>query len=170
MVSRQRQYRCRRTITRFRPLGLRTNIDPPLFVPLAASPAFSDSTASQRNQLVADLIAAEAAREGAVMGSTHEDGSRAWKRFSLYLDSIGLSNNTFLDSFTRPQPNKIIGCLAMAMREGRFSHRSHGTLACGTVRNTISSVSQTFREHGRPNPTNDEDLWQLKSTLRHFRF
>ena len=107
---------------------------------------------------MADLIAAEAAREGAVTRSTHNDGSRAWKRFCLYLDSIGLSNDTFLDSFTRPQRNKIIGCFAMAMREGRFSHKSHGTLACGTVRNTISSVSQTFREHGRPNPTKDEDL------------
>ena len=45
----------------------------------------------------------------------------------------------------------------MAMREGRFARQSHGTLAEGTVRGTISFVSSSFRDNGRANPTKDED-------------
>ena len=45
----------------------------------------------------------------------------------------------------------------MALREGRFSGPSHGTLVEITIRGAISYVSQTFRENDRPNPTKDED-------------
>ena len=45
----------------------------------------------------------------------------------------------------------------MALREGRFSGPSHGTLVESTIRGAISYVSQTFRENDRPNPTKDKD-------------
>ena len=45
----------------------------------------------------------------------------------------------------------------MAVREGEFSGPAYDTLAEGTVRGTISYVSQTFRENDKPNPTRDED-------------
>ena len=45
----------------------------------------------------------------------------------------------------------------MALREGRYSGPSHGTLVESTIRGAISYVSQTFRENDRPNPTKDED-------------
>ena len=38
-------------------------------------------------------------------------------------------------------------------------------MASGTIRNTISDISSTFRENGRPNPTKDEDL-QLSFILQ----
>jgi len=57
----------------------------------------------------------------------------------------------------------------MALRQGRYSGKAHDTLASGTIKNTISDVSSTFRENGRPNPTKDDDL-QLSFVLqRQFR-
>jgi hypothetical protein len=118
---------------------------------------------------VADIVAAETSREGAVTGGTHENQARSWRRFSQYLESIGLGHDIFLDSFTRSQRNKILGAFALALREGRFSRASHDTLAVGTIRNSILDVCATFRENGRPNPTKDNDL-QLSFLLhRQFR-
>jgi len=57
----------------------------------------------------------------------------------------------------------------MALRQGRYSGKAHDTLATGTIRNSISDISSTFRENGRPNPTKDDDL-QLSFLLqRQFR-
>jgi hypothetical protein len=129
----------------------------------------SNSTAAQRNQLVADLIAAETSREGAVTGGTHENHAWSWHRFSRYLESIGIGHAIFLDSFTRSQQNKIIGAFAMALQQGQFSGPSHDTLAVGTIQNTISDIYATFRENGRPKPTKNDDL-QLSFILhRQFR-
>ncbi len=83
----------------------------------------------------------------------------------MYLDSIGLSHDPYLESFTRSQRNRIIGAFAMALRQGRYSGKAHDTLASGTIRNTISDVSSTFWENGRPNPTKDKDL-QLSFILQ----
>jgi hypothetical protein len=113
---------------------------------------------------MADLIAAEIAREGAVTGGTHESQARSWSRFQQYAESIGLGGDVFLDSFTRPQRNKIMCAFAVAMRQARFSGPSHDRLAEGTIRNSISDVCSTFRENGRPNPTKDDDM-QLSFVL-----
>ena len=56
----------------------------------------------------------------------------------------------------------------MALREGRFLSAAHDKLASGTIRNSISDISATFRENGQPNPTKDGDL-QL-SFILHRRF
>jgi hypothetical protein len=50
---------------------------------------------------MADLFAAEIAREGAVTGSTLEDQARAWARWKEYANSIGLEQGHFLDDFYR---------------------------------------------------------------------
>ena len=104
-----------------------------------------------------NLAAAEAAREGAATGKTHEDQSRAWSRCKKYCGSIGIVEDNFLDHFRRGQRIRLIGASAVAVREGRFSGPSYDTLAELTVRGDISFVSQTFRENDRPNPTKYED-------------
>ena len=53
----------------------------------------------------------------------------------------------------------------MALRQGQYSGKAHDTLASGTIQNTISDVSLTFRENGQPNPTKDKDL-QLSFMLQ----
>ena len=104
-----------------------------------------------------DLAAAEAAREGAVTRTTHEDQARAFRRWRDWCDQIGLIEDYFLDNFTKGQRIRLMGAFAMAMRNARFSGPAHDTLAEGTIRGTISYVASTFRENDRPNPTKDED-------------
>ena len=57
----------------------------------------------------------------------------------------------------------------MALREGRFSGQNVNPLAESTVRNSISFVASTFREHHRPNPTRDEDGELSRLLSRQFR-
>jgi hypothetical protein len=58
---------------------------------------------------VADLIAAEAFRQEAVTGKTQKDQDRAFRRWILYVESIGLGHNTFLDGFSRAGRIKLMG-------------------------------------------------------------
>jgi hypothetical protein len=106
---------------------------------------------------LADLAAAEVAREGAVTGKTHEDQARAFRRWKEYCDSIGLIDDYYLDHFTRGQRIKLVGAFAMAMRGARFSGPAYDSLAEGTIRSAVSYVASTFRENDRQNPTRDED-------------
>jgi hypothetical protein len=106
---------------------------------------------------LANLNAAEAARERAVTGKTHDHEHRSWNRWTKYLQSIGIYNDKFLDKSPQPQRTFLIGAFAMALREGRFSGSAYDSLATGTITNTISSVAQTFQENGRRNPSLDDD-------------
>mmetsp|Transcript_28039 Transcript_28039/g.58953 ORF Transcript_28039/g.58953 Transcript_28039/m.58953 type:complete len:348 (-) Transcript_28039:199-1242(-) len=57
----------------------------------------------------------------------------------------------------------------MAVRNGRFSGDLQHPLAESTVRNSISYVAQTFRDHGERNPTKDEDGETSRLLQRLFR-
>jgi hypothetical protein len=63
----------------------------------------SNSADPSRHLLLADLSAAQAASEGAVVKGTNAKQVRAWARFQRYLQSIGLSSNPYLDGFTQFQ-------------------------------------------------------------------
>jgi hypothetical protein len=106
---------------------------------------------------VADLSAAETAREGAVTGGTHEVQARAWRRWTTWTESVGIIDDVFLDGFTQAQRTRLLGGFAMALRDGRYSGSAHQTLVEGTVRNSVSYVAQTFRDNDRSNPTKDSD-------------
>ena len=116
---------------------------------------------------MADLAAAEVAREGAVTGKTHEDQARAWGRWEKWCDSVGLIDDVFLDDIdNKGQRIRLVGAFAMAMREARFSGPAYDSLVESTIRNTISFVASSFRENDRPNPTKDED-GELARLLSH---
>jgi hypothetical protein len=60
----------------------------------------------------------------------------------------------------------------MIMREARFSRSSHVRLAKGSISSAISHVCQTFRKHGRPNPSLDnysKTGFLLQQELRAFK-
>lgn len=118
---------------------------------------------------MADLSAADVAREGAVTRATHEDQDRAWTRFSKYIKSIGIHNDPYLDDFKWHQKVRIVGAFAQAMREGRFSGPSYETLAETTIRNAVSYVAASFRDNDRRNPTLDEDGELARLLSRQFR-
>jgi hypothetical protein len=65
---------------------------------------------------MADCIAAEAEREAEVMGKTHQDQARSWKRWFTYCSWIGLED-PFLDDFTHHSRIKLLKAFAMAMWE-----------------------------------------------------
>jgi hypothetical protein len=121
---------------------------------------------------VADCVAAQIAREGAVERGTHEKQARSWRRWEKYLQSIGLKDDVYLEQFSREQRHTLIGAFAVAVREARFSRKSHGQLAANTVGGTIQYLSASFREHGYPNPTLNEDgqlAWILQQEFRAFK-
>jgi len=44
----------------------------------------------------------------------------AWSCFQLYLQSIGLQSDPYLDPFSQDQKIKILGACAQSIREGGF--------------------------------------------------
>jgi hypothetical protein len=113
-------------------------------LPLTGSLSLQDSTDTERNNLVADCVAAQIARERAVERGTHKKQDRVWRRWKEYILSIGIKNNLFLKNFSREHRHIIIGAFAMAVREARFSRASHEQLAAGTVKDTVHYVCVTF--------------------------
>ncbi len=70
---------------------------------------------------MADLAAALAARETAVDQKAHKNEARAWDRYTKWCEQCRLGNNLFLDGLSRQHKIKIMGALAVAIREGQFS-------------------------------------------------
>ena len=106
---------------------------------------------------MADCVAAEDARQGAVTGKTIEDQDRAWRRWEEYANSIGIGDDLFLDGLSKPNRIKLMGAFAMALSEGRFSKRAHAPLAEGTTLNnqiqprtmtaSLADFYQGYSEH-----------------------
>jgi hypothetical protein len=118
---------------------------------------------------MADCVAAQVAREGAIQQKTHTDQSRLWNRWTEYCRWIGLSD-PFLNVIPCPSRIKLVGPFVMAMPEAQFSGPSYDQMACGSVTIAISHVCQTFCEHGQPNPSLEENKkpgfllqWELRS-------
>ncbi len=125
-------------------------------------------TDSQQDQLMADLTAAAAAHERAIMGATHNDAAQAWGRWTKYCLSIGC-NSFYLDGLSRQEQILILGAFGMALRGGRFLLSRHDTLVEGTIRGTTSHVAQAFWMKGRPNPMKDIDNKLSLLLSRQFR-
>ncbi len=149
--------------------GTNPNLLHPL--PITDSALFQDSNPAQQNYLVADCIAAQVARESAVQQKTHKDQSRLWDRWTEYCGWIGLLD-PFLDNIPCTSRIKLVDTFAVAMRKARFSGPSYDQLAHGSLTSAISHVCQTFREHGRPNPSldnNGKPGFLLQRELRSFK-
>jgi len=90
--------------------------------------------------LLADLITAAVTSEGAVTGSR--------RLFSEHLDSIGLSHDYYLDSFTRPQQHKIMCAFALAMRQARFSQQEQSEVPSRMYARTSGTVANSIQRWG----------------------
>jgi len=106
---------------------------------------------------MADLSTAQSAIQGGVVQRTNEKQALAWRRFKLYLLSIGIRDDWFLVSFDRGQRHKILGAFAAPLREGRFSSTKSTLLRSDSIRNTLDCVSQTFQLANKPDPRLDID-------------
>ena len=123
---------------------------------------------TQWDQLMADLLAAAAARDWAITGASHDNRARAWEWWRRYCKSIGC-NNPFLDRFSQIEQNLMFGAFAMAIREDRFSKDCTEPLVEGTVWGAISHLVQAFWESGQQNPTKDTDNMLSILLSRQFR-
>jgi hypothetical protein len=133
-----------------------THLSPVLSFPQTDAGKFPNITATKRDQLLVDLLAAAASRERAITEASHDDGARSWGRWQKWCKSIGC-NDLYLDQFSQIKQNLLLGAFAMAVREGRFSLNHSDALVEGTIRGAISQVVQAFWESGRQNPTKDAD-------------
>jgi hypothetical protein len=123
---------------------------------------------SDRNYFLADLLAAESAAKGAVEPSTSSKQALAWKRYQQYIKSIAISDDPYLDNFTKIQKIKILSAFAQAI-EGRFSSKRSDPIKSESCRTTIDCMAQTFHLTNRPDPRLDEDGKPSLFLYRQFR-
>ena len=105
---------------------------------------------------MADINAASTATTAGVEPGTHSKQALAWARYKLYLKSIAIQDDDFLEQFTIFQRNKILGAFAHALRDGRF-YKNKQSVKAETIRAAIDSVAQTYRMANRPDPRLDQD-------------
>jgi hypothetical protein len=106
---------------------------------------------------LADLSSAKAAFQGGVVQRTNEKQALAWIRYSLYLLSIGISDDPFLEQFSKGQRHRILGAFASALREGRFFTSKLTTLRSDSVCSALDCISQNFKLADKPDPRLDND-------------
>ena len=158
MDQRQHECGCRLLKSRFRLYRHFTHKNFTPSLPLSDAPGIRDCSPSQRDQLLADLRAAETSRCDAVVPGTHKKQNLAWSRWVLFCDGIGLGEDHFLDNIARPYRIHLILAFAHAVHNGRYSKAGVVTpLQSGTVKDSISALSAAFRFNNRPNPTVDLD-------------
>ena len=103
-----------------------------------------------------DLIsAADTAREHANTRKTFLQQDLSWKRWTLFLRSIELENDIFLNNFTDRERTIITSAFAEAVRKREFSRKSVNPLVSSTVRTAVDNISQTFREYDHGDPRLD---------------
>ncbi|MFN9978392.1 MAG: hypothetical protein ACK53Y_00685, partial [bacterium] len=103
---------------------------------------------------------------------TSEKQLCAWKRFQVYLQSIGLSRDPYLDGFDRDQKHKILCAFGQYIQESRFSTKPKKLLKSESVRSTLDCVAQAFKLAARADPrldTNGKLAFILQQQLRGYR-
>ena len=123
--------------------------------PLSASSQLQDCTLPQKNLISLLLMAADASRKEATTEATQDKCALGWKRWNLFLSSIGIRNNPFLHDFQQHQKTRLLGAFGHAIRAGLYSAKTNKVLASGTVRSSMDHVAQTFRDNDEPNPKLD---------------
>jgi hypothetical protein len=93
----------------------------------------------------------------AVVETTDAKQALAWSRYKLYLSSIGIPKDWYLDSFDRYQRHKILSAFCNAIREGRLLTKQHKPNKATSVRAALDHVAQAYKLANRPDPRLDGD-------------
>ena len=101
-------------------------------------------TTTERDHLLAYLLEAAVAHEGAVAEQTAEQRTRTFEHREIFLQSIGLSHDPLLDSFDWHQKHILLGAYAHSIREAIFSQSNLSVLAESTARDAMGDVSVAF--------------------------
>ena len=101
---------------------------------------------TRRNRLLADIAAAESTMQGAVVETTNKKQALAWSRFKVYLNSIGIIDDDYMDNFNKHQKQKILSAFCNAIREGRLLPKQNKSTKAGSVISTLDHVAQTLTD------------------------
>jgi len=97
-------------------------------------------------------VAAEGARARGLQIDSKKKHSRAFTRWTVFLQSIGVAGDPFLDGFLPTQRTRLVGAFAHAVRTAEYSGNRDHPLAASTVRDTVSALSAAFAENDRDDP------------------
>jgi hypothetical protein len=90
-------------------------------------------------------------------------------RYQQYFKSIAITNDPFLDRFSRYQKIRILGAFTQAIRGDRFSSKRSDPIKSESCQTTIDCMAQTFCLANKPNPRLDEDGKPSLFLYRQFR-
>jgi hypothetical protein len=105
---------------------------------------------------LADLSAAKSDIRDSVVEGTHTKQTHGWVRYKAYLQSIGIKDDVYLDSFTSSQKLQILSAFAQAIWQGRFGTKCSSNTKSDSVR-ALDSVAQDFRLADRKEPKLNPD-------------
>jgi len=83
---------------------------------------------------------------------TNKKQALAWQGYPIYLLSIGISDDPFLEQFSKGQRHKILGAFVSALREGRFSTKKSTMIRSDSIQAALDCISQTFKLADKPDP------------------
>jgi hypothetical protein len=106
-----------------------------------------------------------------VVPGTKAKQTLAWSRYTSYLQSIGITDDTYLEQFNKPQKHRILGAFATAIRSNRFNPGKRDPIKSDHCKSTINCVAQAYRMAGHEDPTldaNGKPSFILQRQFRHF--
>jgi hypothetical protein len=103
-----------------------------------------------------DLTSAVSASHKGIEQGTHQKHTLAWARWTQWLRTVELFDDTYLEAFQPRTRTRLLGAFASAIRSARFSGPTYPQLASGTVSDTVNNVAASFVEAGFDDPRNTE--------------
>jgi hypothetical protein len=90
-----------------------------------------------------------------VVKGTNTKQNQAWSCYQLYLLSIGLQYDLFLNNFNWGHKHRILSAFAQSIRESRFCPKPKKLNL--SVRATLDCMAQTYKLADQPDPRLDAD-------------
>jgi len=103
---------------------------------------------------------------------THQKQAAYWEKWILYLHSIELENDPFLQQLEPALRTTIVTAFGAAYRDNRFTKRGLTPPKADTVGAALDAVAKTFRENNIESPiheANGTKCIQVRQLLRGFR-
>jgi hypothetical protein len=121
--------------------------------------ALRDHPLAANDHFASWRLAASAAQNSALAGSTCAKRDNSWRRYECFLGRIGLHLEPFLGRFGRTQKIEVFASFAAALwgerlGAGQCEGSRHGRKS-GTICTTLDGVAQTFRLHKFESPIHD---------------
>jgi len=105
-----------------------------------------------RNNLILLRNSAEDSQESATTSQYKRFNTASWIKWTSFLKTIEADDDPLLEQFEQHQRNQLITLFAQFLRSKVAPSGGIPELAEGTIRNTISTVAQTFIENHAPDP------------------